>query len=401
MEIDMRQDFHSNDLRCGPTSDVALFDDEILLNPYTTYRDLRDQGSIVYLNRYQTYAVTRFDDVRRCLEDNETFSSSKVALNDAMSDNLRGTVLGSDEPMHGTLRRVVARPLAPQALQSLNELITRESEDHVQRLVKRGTFDGVADLARYLPLTVVSNLVGLSAEGRGRMLEWAAASFNAFGPNNQRTVEGFEIVGGLVQYVLEKGSRDQLTPGSWGAQLWDAADRGEIDSAKVPFMLIDYIAPSLDTTINATGNALWLFANNPDQWKVLRENPTLITNAINEIIRVESPIQFFARTPVRDVNINGVSIKAGESMLMMFASANRDERKWGDPERFDVRRRAQEQLGFGHGVHQCMGNNLARMEIRALLMALAKRVERFELISSQRALNNMLRGFAQLELIVR
>lgn len=384
----------------SPASDVALFDDDVLLAPYDAYRSLRDQRGAVWLERYSTFAISRFADVRACLLDNETFSSSAVALNESMSRNLSGTMLGSDEPTHSALRKVVAKPLSPQALQLLSEQINLSADAHVELLVQSGKFDGVADLARYLPLTIVSNLVGLPEEGRERMLDWAAASFDAFGPENPRTIKGFEIVRELVEFVLSKGTRDILLPGSWGAQLWDAADRGEIAPEKVPFMLIDYIAPSLDTTINATGSALWLFSQHPEQWDVIREKPAMIPNAVNEVIRLESPIQFFARKAMKDVVIDGVEVPVGRSLLMMFASANRDERFWEDPERFDVRRKASEHLGFGQGVHQCMGNNLARMEIRALLVALAKRVQRFEISHSERARNNMLRGFARLDVQV-
>jgi cytochrome P450 len=371
-----------------------------LIDPYPTYQRLREQRGAVWLERYGTYAVSRFADVRQCLADNERFSSRHVALTEDMSANLRGTMLGSDEPDHKALRKVVAKPLGPQALAALSHQINQEAEGHVERLVRQKTFDAATDLARYLPLTIVSKLVGLAPEGRERMLDWAAASFNAFGPDNARMKEGFRIVGELVHYVLEQGTRAKLLPGSWGAQLWEAADRGDIDAGKVPYMLIDYIAPSLDTTINATGNAIWLFANNPHQWQLIRDNPSVIPDAVNEVVRIESPVQCFARGAVHDVEIDGVPIAAGESLLLLFASANRDERRWEEPERFNIQRRANDHVAFGHGVHQCMGNNLARMEIRALLAALAKRVERFELGATERAMNNVLRGFAHLEITV-
>src|SRR5262249_43167748 len=146
-----------------------------------------------------------------------------------------------------------------------------------------------------------------------------------------------------------------------------------------PVMMNDYMGPSLDTTIFATSNALWLFANNPDQWDILCQNPSMIPNAVNEVIRIESPIQNFSRVLTRDHEVDGTVMPAGARVIVSYGSANRDPRKWDDPDRFDVNRRAMDHLGFGFGIHQCIGNNLARMEISALLKALTKRVKRFEL----------------------
>ena len=165
-------------------------------------------------------------------------------------------------------------------------------------------------------------------------------------------------------------------------------------------MMNDYMGPSLDTTIFATGTAIMLLASNPDQWDILRANHALIPNAVNEVVRVESPIQNFSRVATEDVAFDGIAVPAGSRVIVSYAAANRDPRKWEDPDRFDVRRRAMDQLGFGHGVHQCIGNNLARMEITALLTALAKRVKRIELHDSERHLNNVLRGFRRLDVSV-
>jgi cytochrome P450 len=134
---------------------------------------------------------------------------------------------------------------------------------------------------------------------------------------------------------------------------------------------------------------------------LVRENPTLIPSAINEVLRVESPIQSFSRYVTRDAEVGGISIPAGSRAIVVYGSANRDERKWQNPESFDVRRKAAEQLAFGHGEHLCVGPPLARLEMKSLLGALARRVKRFEVRGLERALNNTLRGLKSLEVSVQ
>jgi cytochrome P450 len=176
--------------------------------------------------------------------------------------------------------------------------------------------------------------------------------------------------------------------------------RGEITLHQALGLILDYVAPSLDTTIFATSNALWLFALHPKSWDSIRGNPALIPAAINEVLRIESPIQTFSRYVTRDTDVDGVQVPQGSRALVMFGSANRDERKWQDPERFDIHRKAAEQLAFGHGEHLCVGLPLARLELRALLASLAKRVKRFEILEVKRSINNTLRGLEKLRVSV-
>lgn len=384
-----------------PTSDVDLFSEENLLNPYPVYERLREQGGAVWLSRIDMFILTRFADVQGALADWQSFTSARgVMMNDRMNDTLQGIVLCSDDPEHAAMRKVLIAPLLPRELKALTDKITNEAEALVDRLVARKSFNAATEFAQYLPVTIVSELVGLPEEGRERMLDWAAANFDCFGPMNQRTIDAFPTVEEMVTYAFTECVPGKLKPGGWAAKIWEAADRGEIRREQAPVMMNDYMGPSLDTTIFATSAAIMLLARNPDQWDVLRENLSIIPNAVNEVVRIESPIQNFSRVATRDVVIDGVTIPAGSRVIMSYGAANRDPRRWDDPDRFDVRRRAMDHLGFGHGVHQCIGNNLARMEITALLTALAKRVKRIELHDSERHINNVLRGFRRLDVSV-
>lgn len=377
--------------------DVDLYGDEVLRDPYPHYRALRELGAVVWLPRNQLHVLSRFDDIRAALRDPTLFSSAQgVAANDKVNEMSRGTTLASDAPLHDRLRTIIAAPLLPRALAEIKPQIEAEAKELVEGLLLRGEFDAVTDLAQHLPLTIVSKLVGLEDYGRGNMLRWAAATFNVLGTMNERGREGMAHVLEMRAYLGDGSIRDRLTPGSWGRRIFEAADRGEVEPARCPVLMRDYLGPSLDTTIFATANLMLLFGRHPDQWDLLREDPSLIPNAINEALRFESPVRGFTRHLTAAATVGDVTIPAGGRVLLLYASANRDERKWENPERFDVRRRANDHLGFGNGTHMCAGLHLARLEMAALLEILVARVRRFEIGEPVLALNNVLRGLASL-----
>ncbi|QUM74400.1 cytochrome P450 (plasmid) [Sphingopyxis granuli] len=383
-------------------SDIDIYSEEVLRDPYPVYASFREAGGAVFLARHNVYAFARFDQVRNALADWETYASSDgITLNPAFNRMVSNSTLFSDPLHHTHLRKVLGRPLTPAALAKLRDQVTAEAEALVAKLMARKRFDAVTDLAQYLPLTIVSKLVGMPDEGRERMLEWAFATFDAFGPPSQRTNGTLEIIEQMFVFAREYLRKDLVRPGSWHAMIFEAAERGEITEDECKGLLGDYIVPSLDTTISATSNAVWQFANAPDQWTALRNDPKLIPNAINEVIRIEAPVQGFARVTTKACAVDGRPIPQGARVIMLFASANRDELRWPDADRFDVTRPAADQLGFGHGHHRCVGANLARLEISALFTAMLPHVERFVLHNSERAINSMIRGWKSLDVEVR
>ena len=385
-----------------PVSDLELYSEEALHDPYEMYRELRDLGPVVYLSAYAMYAIPRYQPLREASLNWEVFSSANgVMMNDTINKAAEGIVLCSDPPEHQVMRKVLERPLRPDRLNDITPLIQQEATAVVERLVAQGTFDAATELAQHLPLTIVSKLVGLGDYGRERMLEWAAAGFDAQGPMNQRTIAAMPKARELIDFALNEAKPGQIDPDGWAAALYEAGERGELPPEKCPLMVIDYTGPSLDTTIFGTSSAIWLFAQHPEQWDLLREKPSLIRHAINEVLRLESPIQRFSRLVTRDYEIDGMTIPAGARVMLLYGSANRDERKYPEPDRFDITRRPSDQLAFGHGEHACVGMNLARLEIRSLLEALVQQVERFELIGYERAVNQTLRGLARLDVRVR
>ncbi len=384
-----------------PESGLDLWSDQAILDPYPLYRELRDTAPAVWLASCGMVALSRYADVRDALQHWHPFSSAHgVMMNDRINQALRGIMLCSDPPQHTVLRGVARRPLLPRQLKLLEQLITEEADSLVAQLAARGSFDAAADLAQHLPITIVSKLVGLPEEGREQMLDWARANFNCFGPMNARTEQSLPVLQDAIAYSTDPTLRQRLKPGGWAAQLYEAADAGEIPAEQAGIMLNDYWAPSLDTTIMAIGSAIRLFAEHPGQWDLVRADPRFISHAINEVLRLESPIQMFSRLLTDDYQSDGVTLPKGERVVVVFASANRDERKWDDPDRFDVRRRPSDHVAFGWGEHQCMGMSLARLEMRALLGALASRVRRFEITAMEPLMNNVLHGPRKLEVTI-
>jgi cytochrome P450 len=331
------------------------------------------------------------------------FCSGKgVTLNPDLNAGMGGNMVMQDAPTHTSMRKVFIKPLLPQGISEVRDQIKNSADAHIEKLVQRKHFDAVEDLSLFLPMNIVTNLIGIDDEGKENMLGWAAGVFNAFGhPDSPRTQTGMLDVKALMDYVQQKVTRDMLVKGGWGDLLFKAADEGKITHEQATFMMFDYMIPSLDTTINATSNAVWLFSENPEQWDLLRENPSLIPNAINEILRMEAPIRSFNRHLTKDFDIGGVTLKEGSSVFLSYASASLDERKFENPEKFDIsRKNASEHVGFGMGPHSCPGSNLARLEIRSLLEGLLSRVKRFECGQPVRVPHNTLRGIKSLPVTV-
>jgi cytochrome P450 len=270
----------------------------------------------------------------------------------------------------------------------------------VKALVEKGTFDAVREFAQHLPVTIVSKLVGLGDFGRDNMLDWAAAAFDAHGPMNDRTRAAMPKLAEFFEFATRKARPEALDPEGWAAELFAAGDRGELPAEKCPFMILDYAGPSLDTTIHGTSSAVWLFAQHPDQWDLVRADPLLIRHAINEVLRLESPIPRFTRVATSDHEIDGVTVPAGSRVMLLYGSANRDDRQYPDPDRFDVTRRPGDHLAFGYGEHACVGMNLARLEMQLMLDELARRAARIEIVGHERGLNSNLRGLARLDVRV-
>jgi cytochrome P450 len=387
----------------SPSSKIDLYSDEVLAEPWAAYRELRELGPAVYVEPIDAYAVARYADVREVLRDWERFTSQKgVTLNDAADEAFTGTVLASDPPSHTALRGVVRERLAPGSIRQLSADVDRQADELVARLVERGEFDGYEDLALFFPISVVADLIGIPDEGREKLMDWANAVFNAFGPaDKERTMASFPLIGEMTEYVASVATPERLTPGSMGLAIYEAADEGKIAPESCMQLLFAYLSAGMDTTINAISSAMLLFGSNPDQWEKLKADPSLAGSAINEVLRAESPVQTFCRQTTEDQVVSGAPIPAGSRVLAMFGAANRDERKYPNPDGFDVTRNPIDHLGFGFGIHRCAGAALATLELESVVGSLVRRVDKIEIVGEPlRTVNNASRGLHGLPLAV-
>ena len=376
-----------------PELSLDLFADAAIRDPHPSYRAIRDLAPAVWLPALGVWALGRFADVRAALRADATLISGRgVALNELVNGMPARTTLGSDGDLHRRRRGVLMRPMMPSALADVRPELEQLAIRLVEELAARDAFDGIADFARRLPVAVVSRLVGLPEAGRERMLDWAAATFDALGPANARMQQAGAAFLEMARYATGL-ERDALGREGWAADVFAAAEGGKLDPEDVAGLLIDYIAPSLDTTILGAGHLLYALGTHPEQYARVRAHPELIPSAVHEALRFGSPVRAFTRLAARAYEGDGFSIPAGERVLILYGSANRDERHYADPDRFDVTRDARDHVAFGHGVHRCAGGHLAQLELEALLRALVARVEHIEVGEPEVLMNNLLHGY--------
>ena len=367
-----------------------------LRDPLPFHREIRDAGPAVFMPKWKMWAIGRFDDVRAALKADDVLVSGQGVAANAMVNGVNSPItLTSDGDTHMRRRRVLIQPVMPKPLQNLRPRLEAEAQALIARHANGETFDAMSSIAAHLPVTVVAELVGLNARGRARMLKWAAATFNLIGVLNLRGLMSIPLLMQLQRYAKMLG-RSEVVPGGWADRLFDAAERGQLSRAEANAMVIDYVAPALDTTILATGHMLWRLAVTPGAYDDLRAAPDLVPSVVNEAVRLASPIRGFTRLAASDYAAGDVTIPAGARVLVLYASANRDERRYADPDRFDIARNPRDHVGWGHGAHSCVGMHLARLEMELVLASLVAQVSRLEADEPSFAYNNVLQGFKRL-----
>jgi cytochrome P450 len=384
-----------------PAVDIDPFDEEFLRAPEPFHEQLRDAGPVVYLDRYGIWSMARFAEVQAALRDHQTFcSKAGVGLSDFTREKPwrpPSLLLEADPPEHTAVRRVTARVLSPRVIERLRDEFAQRAAELVADLAARGTFDGVRDFAQAYPLRVFPDAVGLGPAGRENLLTYGSMVFNAFGPGNRLRTESMAAAEPVRAWIAASCRRAALAPGGLGSEIYAAVGRDEITEDEAGLLVRSLLSAGVDTTVHTLAWALHALAANQDQWQALRDNPALARQAVEETLRHASPVQTFFRTTTRAVEIAGMSIPPGAKVLLFLGAANRDPRAWPEPDRFDIRRRAAGHVGFGSGIHACVGAALARLEGELLLTALARQVRSLELAGPVRPyLNNTIKGLAGL-----
>ena len=362
----------------APTSDYDPFTEEAILDAHRYDGALRDIAPAVYLERYDVWAVARFEHVHQLLKDHETFTSTDRPFFDPKA--IRPAILlTEDPPEHTRTRAVIMRSLSAPALRKMQEEFDRAAVALVDRLLERDDIvDGHLDIASAYVLQVFPDILGLSKEGRHHLLRFGDAAFNAFGPANEIQRRGMERAAEAIAWVDRSVKRDAVDPDGLGGQMFKAADTGEITEHEAELLVRTLFAAGSDTTIYGIGSMMRAFAENPDQYQRVREEPKLVRNAFEEVLRYESPSRFGGRATKAETELDGVTLPAGARIMVMFLAAGRDPRRWEDPDTFDVARKVVGHINLGYGIHACAGQALARIEGQAVLNALVAKVKAIE-----------------------
>jgi cytochrome P450 len=382
-----------------PASHADPFDHDNLEDPGPLHESLREAGPVVHLSRYDTYALARYEQVHAALTDWQRFQSAAgVGLSNFRYEKPwrpPSLLLEADPPRHDAPRRVLSAIVGPRALHRLREQWASDAADLVDQVLGGGdVVDAVPALAEAFPLRVFPDAVGIPAAGRQNLLPYGDHLFNAFGPPNDLVANGAGRIAELSAWVNAQCAREVLAPDGFGAAIWAAADRGDLTPEQAPLVVRSLLSAGVDTTVHGLSAVLYAFAANPQQWERLRDQPSLARVAFDEAVRWESPVQTFFRTATTDVTVGETVIPDGAKILMFLGAANRDPRRWSDPDRFDLGRDPSGHVGFGMGIHQCVGQHIARLEAESLLSALARRVSRIELAGPVvRHHNNTLRAW--------
>jgi len=389
-----------------PMLDVDPFCPEFFEDPFPVHAMLRDAGPVAYLPRYEVFAVARYENVQAILLDWGSFSSARgVGLSDFAREKpwrLPSLLLETDPPLHDRTRRLMDRVMSPTAIRALRADFARAADALIDELLARGSFDAVRDLAEAYPLEVFPDAVGMPRENRRFLLRYGNLVFNSFGPRNALFQAAVQDAEPVLEWVQMQSKREALAPTGFGAAIHAFVDSGDVTSAEAEVLVRSLLTAGVDTTVNGIGAAVYCLARCSAEFDKLRVDPSLARAAFEEAVRLESPVQTFFRTTTRDVEIGGEHVGEGRKVLMFLGAANRDPRRWDRPDEYDINRRNAGHVGFGTGIHGCVGAVLARLEGELVLSALARKVRSIEISGEpRRRYNNTLRGIASLPVRVK
>ncbi|MFI5611657.1 cytochrome P450 [Amycolatopsis sp. NPDC051903] len=392
-----------------PSLDLDPYSDDVLRDPAGFHRALRAAGPVVRVRQSEgldLVALGRDSDVRAVFDDPELFVNSRGGgvLDLARDEPFRepGLLQENDPPGHTAIRTVMSEVISPRHVRKLRQQFQRAADELVDRLLDLRSFDAQTEFAEAFPVKVVPDAVmGAPHEGRGNLLRYSVFLFESMGP---RTPRARRVLGDLgdvdaaIGWVRDSCLRENVSPDSFGALIWAAVDRGELTEAQAPNLVRSLVGAGVDTTIHSLANTLALLVHHPDQWALLRARPSRGKFAFDEALRVDTTVRQIFRTPARDTEIGGIRVHEGQKMMLVLGAANRDPERWGDTAGdFDLTRNAGGHVGFGRGIHQCVGAPIARLEADVLLTTFATRVAAVELDGEpERLLNNTLRGWASL-----
>ena len=364
-----------------------LFSDEMRRNPFPLYDQMRRSSPVFRAPPpFDMWMIFDYEGVKRALDDHEAFSSAIHAPKDWF--------IFFDPPRHSKLRALISRAFTPKVVANLEPRIRQLSREFLDKVIERGEMDLATDYSVPLPMTVIAGMIGIPLSDWPKFKRWSdvilklsytlrgmeadGEAANALTGFRAVTAEMDAYLGEMIEQRRAKPTNDLLT------RLLEA----EVDGQRLAqpeilgfFQLL--VVGGQETTTNLINNAILCLVEHPDQLNRLRNARELLPSAIEEVLRYRSPLQMVMRTPRRDLEMHGQTIPAGQLVLLMVGSANRDPKQFPDAERFDIARNPNPHVAFGHGIHSCLGAALARMESRIALSDILDRLNSLELASSE------------------
>jgi cytochrome P450 len=375
------------------TSELVFdpFSEEFFNGPWEIYRRMREEAPVYYNKEHDFYALSRHEDVAAAFKDYQTYSSAYgLDLATVKSDEPMPVkmIIVMDPPEHRQMRSLVNKVFTPRAIEALRPMVT-ETIDRYLAKVDRTRFDVVQDFSALFPVEVITQMLGVPEEYRQQVGQWVDTSLRREPGQIEMSEEGLQAVGESIglyyQLIQERRAepRDDMFSRLIAAEV--AREDGEketLDDFEIAGFATLLGGAGAETVTKLVGNAAASFARFPDQWQKLLGDRSKIPAAVEELLRYEAPNQYNVRRSMKEVTLHGVTIPAGKPVFLLGGSANRDPRAFTDADTFDIDRDRSEaqNLGFGYGVHSCLGAALARMESAVALERLLDFMPRYEVL---------------------
>ena len=367
------------------------FSEEFFNGPWEIYRRLRDEAPVYYNEEYDFYALSRHEDVAAAYKDFETYSSaygldlSTVRSNEPMMAKM---IIVMDPPEHRQMRSLVNKVFTPRAIEALRPMVTETIDGYLSKN-EGERFDVVQDFSALFPVQVITQMLGVPEEHRRQVGEWVDITLRREPGQIDMSEEGMQAVGelmGLYYNIIQQRRaepQDDMFSRLIAAEIErEDGEKQSLDDFEIAGFATLLGGAGAETVTKLIGNAAVTFTRFPEQWQKLLDDRSKIPAAVEELLRYEAPNQYNVRRSMKDVDLHGVTIPEGKPVFLLLGSANRDPEAFTDADTFDIDRDRTEaqNLGFGYGVHSCLGAALARMESAIALDRLLDRMPRYEVM---------------------
>ena len=377
-----------------PTQTVEFdpFSRDFFDDPYDTYAALRDRAPCYYSEQYDFYALSRFDDVVTGHRDHATFSSTHGQTYEQLSSGEpsdMGSIISMDPPEHTRYRALVSRAFTPRSIGNYESLVRDIICGYLDPLTNRRQFDILEEFAAPFPVEIISTILGVPPEGRQQIRLWTDEMLHREegSPTSGQAAVEAGMAQGLYLYQLSQKKREEPADDMLSALIeaeveTEDGELTRLDDVEIAGFATLLAAAGSETVTKLVGNAVVLFHRNPDQWAKVLDDPGVLPGAVEEVLRYWAPSQYQGRYSVVDSEWHGETIPKHKPVFLITGSANRDPRRYDDPDRFDITREPGLGVGLGHGLHVCLGAALARLESRVAIEEIARRWPAYEVEES-------------------